>query len=173
MATADGVFHVISSTAGEEVEINGLREATAYAFRLVPMIAGTASGPVSEPVAALTASNPLLDLERSRLAFQFETGKWDFTPLNQTALTAWAGEDRGRGRRVRIDGYADDRGDRYDNIWLSRRRAEAVKAFLKRYLGLDDAAFVLVSHGEDVAPGDNSGPHGRQINRSAVATFEP
>lgn len=66
--------------------------------------------------------------------------------------------------RVEISGHTDDAGDRDANVDLSRRRAEAVKAYLVSK-GVEESRLVTVGHGPDKPVVENTTPANRAKNR--------
>jgi outer membrane protein OmpA-like peptidoglycan-associated protein len=79
--------------------------------------------------------------------------------------------------RVKIDGYTDSKGSGGYNVGLSRRRAQAVTAALRKRLGGAGATLAARGHGEadPVAANANEdgsdNPKGRARNRRVTITF--
>jgi outer membrane protein OmpA-like peptidoglycan-associated protein len=79
--------------------------------------------------------------------------------------------------RIKIDGYTDSKGSDAYNLALSRRRAAAVAASLRRRLGSATPRLVVRGHGEadPVAANSRKGgfdnPKGRARNRRVTVTF--
>jgi OOP family OmpA-OmpF porin len=65
---------------------------------------------------------------------------------------------------IEIAGHTDDQGTSEYNMDLSRRRADAVLAYLVAR-GADSARFVVVAYGETRPVADNESPEGRARNR--------
>ncbi len=76
-------------------------------------------------------------------------------------VSAWKKSGEGR---VQVDGYTDSVGTETNNLALSRARASAVAAFLKR-LGVPSSMIVVEGHGEQNPSGDNGTSAGRRQNR--------
>jgi outer membrane protein OmpA-like peptidoglycan-associated protein len=81
-------------------------------------------------------------------------------------------------RTVKVDGYTDSKGSGAYNLGLSRRRAQAVTAVLRRQVGGGGgAALATAGHGEadPVAANANKdgsdNPKGRTRNRRVTITF--
>jgi outer membrane protein OmpA-like peptidoglycan-associated protein len=66
--------------------------------------------------------------------------------------------------RVRVEGHTDDRGDAAANLDLSRRRAEAVVAFLVAH-GVERSRLEPRGHGAERPIADNRSDQGRRANR--------
>jgi len=66
--------------------------------------------------------------------------------------------------RVEISGHTSDEGKRDFNMKLSRKRAEAVKAFLVS-AGIDESRIGTVGHGPDKPIADNETKEGKEKNR--------
>nr|WP_221189692.1 OmpA family protein [Azomonas macrocytogenes] len=73
-------------------------------------------------------------------------------------------------RRVRVEGYADNRGDADDNLTLSRKRAQAVADMLID-LGVDPEQVERVGYGERFRVADNASGRGRARNRRVEIIF--
>jgi OOP family OmpA-OmpF porin len=73
-------------------------------------------------------------------------------------------EDAPRDLRVEIGGHTDDAGDAADNLDLSQRRAEAVRAYLVAQ-GVPAERLVARGYGEGRPIADNATPEGRARNR--------
>ncbi len=72
------------------------------------------------------------------------------------------------GTRAVIEGHADGIGSETYNAKLSRNRAEAVKQYLTRTLGIADSRLDLQWYGESRPIADNATPEGRQRNRRVL-----
>jgi outer membrane protein OmpA-like peptidoglycan-associated protein len=73
-------------------------------------------------------------------------------------------------RVVRIEGYTDNRGDKQENLELSRARAQTV-ADLLIDLGVDPKRLEVVGHGEDFPMAENASARGRAQNRRVEIVF--
>lgn len=73
-------------------------------------------------------------------------------------------------RRVRVEGYSDNRGDTMDNLVLSRARAEAVSRFLSE-LGIDESRIEVMGYGEQFPVAENASARGRAQNRRVEILF--
>jgi outer membrane protein OmpA-like peptidoglycan-associated protein/opacity protein-like surface antigen len=74
------------------------------------------------------------------------------------SLAGWSGG------RIEIGGHTDSMGDADQNQDLSRRRAEAVRDYLRSH-GVNDDILVVRGYGESQPIADNSSPEGRGENR--------
>ena len=89
--------------------------------------------------------------------------------LNAVASTL---ASRGAGR-VRIVGYTDDLGSAQHGRDLSRRRARAVAAVLRRDLPASSYSFAVVGQGEADPVVPNTSESNRKLNRRVVVTYRP
>ncbi len=102
----------------------------------------------------------------------FEFDKSVLTPAAETNLkrTAELVRQGGRGT-VTIIGHTDAKGDEEYNLDLSRRRADAVAAWLRAQPGMNGRAFAVEGHGEaepiapNTAKDGADDPQGRARNR--------
>lgn len=67
-------------------------------------------------------------------------------------------------RRIRIEGYTDNRGDADVNLALSQARAQAVADFVQS-LGVDAGRIEAVGYGEQYRVAENASARGRAQNR--------
>nr|WP_272889377.1 OmpA family protein [Stutzerimonas stutzeri] len=73
-------------------------------------------------------------------------------------------------RRVRIEGYTDNRGDAAENLALSKARAQAVGDFMQS-LGIDPRRMEVVGYGEQYRVAENASTRGRAQNRRVEILF--
>jgi outer membrane protein OmpA-like peptidoglycan-associated protein len=73
-------------------------------------------------------------------------------------------------RRVRIEGYTDNRGDAAGNLALSKARAQAVGDFMQS-LGIDASRLEVVGYGEQYRVAENASARGRAQNRRVEILF--
>ncbi len=137
---------------------------------------------VELPARSLTLVPRVLDLrpraERGAVALDadvlFEFGSATLSPSAAVVLAQVVPRvAAARGRRVVVTGHTDAVGTDADNLALSRRRAEAVRAFLQgRAPGVRLAA-AGVGESQPVAPdaiGGADNPSGRRLNRRVTIT---
>lgn len=74
------------------------------------------------------------------------------------------------GRRIRIEGYTDNRGDAAENLQLSRARAQAVADFLVD-LGIEASRMEVLGYGEQHRISENASARGRAQNRRVEILF--
>ena len=106
----------------------------------------------------------------------FDFDKDTIKPEAATALHSVAAivNDRGKGRRIRIDGYTDSKGSAAYNQKLSERRADAVKLWLTQKERLPQANISTNGFGArnpvapNAKPDGSDDPVGRQKNRRVV-----
>lgn len=75
-------------------------------------------------------------------------------------------------RRVTIEGHADDRGARADNLALSMQRAEAVRVFLAER-GIDADRVTTIGYGESRPVMANTDDDSRRYNRRVEFVLTP
>lgn len=73
-------------------------------------------------------------------------------------------------RMVRIEGYTDSRGDKQENLELSRARAQIVADVLVD-LGIDAKRVQVEGHGESFPVAENASARGRAQNRRVEIVF--
>jgi len=73
-------------------------------------------------------------------------------------------------RRVRIEGYTDNRGNAAENLALSRSRAQVVANFLEE-LGVEAGRMEVVGYGEAFRISENASARGRAQNRRVEIVF--
>ncbi len=73
-------------------------------------------------------------------------------------------------RRVRIEGYTDNRGDEAENLALSKARAQTVGEFMQS-LGVDAGRIEVVGYGEQYRVAENASARGRAQNRRVEILF--
>ncbi|OYW94929.1 MAG: hypothetical protein B7Z23_02990, partial [Pseudomonadales bacterium 32-61-5] len=73
-------------------------------------------------------------------------------------------------RRVRIEGYTDNRGSAAENLALSHSRAQVVANFLGE-LGIDARRIEVVGYGEAFRVSENASARGRAQNRRVEIVF--
>jgi outer membrane protein OmpA-like peptidoglycan-associated protein len=67
--------------------------------------------------------------------------------------------------KIELHGYTDNRGTEAHNLWLSEKRAEAVKQYLIKEAGVDPSQISTVGRGESNPVADNKTEKGRFENR--------
>lgn len=98
----------------------------------------------------------------------FDTDKFDIDAEDQATLrsqAAWLA--RYPGKRVTVEGHADERGTRDYNIALGERRANAAKNYLAS-LGVDAARISTISYGKERPEALGSDEESWARNRRAV-----
>jgi outer membrane protein OmpA-like peptidoglycan-associated protein len=74
--------------------------------------------------------------------------------------------------RIRIEGHTDSTGPEEYNLYLSQRRAEAVKQLLASKVVYPDR-MTAIGYGESRPKAGNDTPYGRQLNRRVEIYIEP
>lgn len=96
---------------------------------------------------------------------EFETGKEVIKDVSFPSLTELAGVLKKKANwGLQIAGHTDNVGDDQKNMILSKKRAEAVRAFLVKE-GIEEARFNVLFFGETMPIAGNETPEGRQKNR--------
>ena len=96
---------------------------------------------------------------------EFETGKDIIKDVSFPSLTELAGVLKKKAAwGLQISGHTDNVGDDQKNMILSKKRAEAVRAFLVKE-GIEEARFSVLFFGETMPIAGNETPEGRQKNR--------
>jgi outer membrane protein OmpA-like peptidoglycan-associated protein len=75
--------------------------------------------------------------------------------------------------QIVIEGHTDSYGGDEANMALSRRRAEAVSAYLATELGVPAVRLSAVGYGETQPIANNETPQGRERNRRIDVLIEP
>jgi OmpA-OmpF porin, OOP family len=75
--------------------------------------------------------------------------------------------------QIVIEGHTDSYGDDQANLNLSRRRAEAIGAYLTGTLGISTSRVSAVGYGETQPIASNDTPQGRERNRRIDVIIEP
>jgi peptidoglycan-associated lipoprotein len=93
------------------------------------------------------------ELEEQRLraitTFYFEFDKSDLSAEARDALVVHAADLKANpGRRVRLEGHADERGTREYNLALGERRSQAVERYLQ-VQGVAAGQMEIISYGEE------------------------
>jgi len=103
---------------------------------------------------------------------QFDTAKADIKPAYNADLARVAEYlKKYPETTVTIEGNTDNVGGKKYNQKLSERRAESVKNYLVKKLGVDAARISSVGYGMSKPVADNKTPQGRQKNRRVDAIF--
>ncbi|WP_128546730.1 OmpA family protein [Larkinella soli] len=95
----------------------------------------------------------------------FETGRFDLAEKSRTELTRLAKFlEENKTVTIEISGHTDDRGDAASNLDLSRKRAQAVVAYLEK-AGIELRRIRSVGFGETRPLAPNSDEENRRLNR--------
>jgi peptidoglycan-associated lipoprotein len=105
------------------------------------------------PAATTNPAAEAAERERQRLlaitTFYFEFDKSDLSIEARDALVVHAAELKANpGRRVRLEGHADERGTREYNLALGERRSQAVERYLQ-VQGVAAGQMEIISYGEE------------------------
>ena len=102
---------------------------------------------------------------------QFKAASAELGPsANRTLLKVVHFLQLNPNRRIRIEGYTDNRGDAAENLALSKARAQAVGDFMQGF-GVDTARIEVVGYGERFRVAENASARGRAQNRRVEILF--
>lgn len=134
----------------------------------VPVVA-TASVPVATTttteVTTISTTEPSVVFENGRLSFYFVTGKADVAG-NAKEKANDILEAAKQGKKIGISGYTDSTGDAAKNKELSKKRAQAVKAFLVAN-GVPEAQLELIKP-KDTVGAEGKDQEGRRVDAYIV-----
>jgi peptidoglycan-associated lipoprotein len=113
----------------------------------------TTSGATTESAdtgSTLTAEQAALqELQRAGMVIYFDYDRAEIKPEYVSVIAAHAKYlNAGAGRKVRLEGHADERGSREYNIGLGERRAQSVRRALLLQ-GVTEDQITTVSYGEE------------------------
>jgi peptidoglycan-associated lipoprotein len=117
--------------------------------------ATTTTAPAATSTGVGNNSGPSAEeLEQQRLraitTFLFEFDKSDLSIEARDALVVHAADLKANpGRRVRLEGHADERGTREYNLALGERRSQAVERYLQ-VQGVAAGQMEIISYGEEM-----------------------
>ena len=122
-------------------------------------------GPVSNKGCPVIEKEVVEILKTAFENLEFETGKEIIKDVSFPSLTELAGVLKKKAAwGLQISGHTDNVGDDQKNMILSKKRAEAVRAFLVKE-GIEEARFSVLFFGETMPIAGNETPEGRQKNR--------
>lgn len=110
-------------------------------------------------------------VSKKNWSINFQSGSATFSPDAQKQLTELKNGLLVAGDlAVEVHGHTDNTGDPSANMELSRRRANAVKAWLMQQSSSEfpDSRFTVVPHGQQEPVANNSSEDGRSKNRRVV-----
>ena len=118
-------------------------------------------------IAGSTPTAPTIDAEHKFVttAIHFNVNSAVIKPESWPALAQAASAIGSTKSGIRIVGHTDSNGHDADNLALSQRRAEAVKAFLIKHFGIEAARLTTEGQGEANPVDDNSTAEGKANNR--------
>ncbi|MBI5063494.1 MAG: OmpA family protein [Desulfatitalea sp.] len=104
--------------------------------------------------------------EGEPLVIRFDKGQKSLPATDRTAIQRLLGHQKpGKGKKILVVGYSDDRGNAQKNMQISQQRAEAVRKEIIRACGADGQHVLAVGRGAENPVGDNRNPQGRAGNR--------
>lgn len=122
-------------------------------------------GPVSNKGCPVIEKEVVEILKMAFDNLEFETGKEIIKETSFPSLIELAGVLKKKPTwGLQISGHTDNVGDDQKNMILSKKRAEAVRAFLVKE-GIEEARFNVLFFGETMPVAANDTPEGRQKNR--------
>ena len=132
-----------SKDGGKDVKVTD--SATPAASTSTPSTSGVANTSVSGKTDPLKDPNNILSKRVIYFEYNQDTVKSEFTEVIQ-AHARYLNDNRGR--KIRLEGHADERGSREYNMALGQRRGEAVRR-ATTILGVGADRIETVSFGED------------------------
>jgi outer membrane protein OmpA-like peptidoglycan-associated protein len=111
------------------------------------------------------AGKQLTTFSKKSYAIEFETGKATFTPAAMDTLDNLANSVAVTGLYVQLNGHTDNVGGAAANLELSKRRAEAVKAYLMTNAKMPEARVLVRAFGDTQPVADNANAAGKARNR--------
>lgn len=142
---------------------------TSYLTEAVRRATATATvGVAQQPTFTQQAAETARPIMRRSWTITFQTGSADFTPTAQDTLRELQTQlVVAGGTYVDINGYTDNVGNADANTALSRRRADAVSAWLtsSSQLAFPRERIRSFGHGAESPVGDNATESGRALNR--------
>ena len=135
----------------------------------------TCSGPGGKTVSAtnITVAVPPPEMLCYKINIEFDTAKWNIKPKYHDELAKLAKFlNDYPGLTGVIEGHTDNVGGTKYNQKLSEKRAQSVRDYLVKNLGIDGSRLTSKGFGESKPVADNSTAAGRQENRRVVANFE-
>ncbi|MDA7087846.1 OmpA family protein [Pseudomonas sp. SA3-5] len=126
---------------------------------------------LEEQILSLTAGETERGLVMTLGDVLFDAGQAELkASANRTVLKLVQFLQLNPRRVVRIEGYSDSRGDKLENLKLSRARAQTVADVLVD-LGVDTARIEVQGHGESFPVAENASARGRAQNRRVEIVF--
>ncbi len=146
-----------------------------YTFRAESVLGKVSESSGSISVDYLSSTRKLQEKSGDKSIEKFSLILFDFdsdviTPDNKRILDLKILPAIKPGSTVKIYGYTDRIGDARYNLDLSRRRAQAVMAYLKSKR--PDATYQTAGFGETIERFDNNRPTGRQLSRTVQILIE-
>jgi OOP family OmpA-OmpF porin len=133
-----------------------------------------APAPAPAPVAAPVGDEKeIIEKGRATIDVEFDTNKATIKPGFDAELAGFADIlKKHPDLKVVIEGYTDSTGPAAFNKKLSLERADAVKNYLVKKLGVDAARLKAVGYGPEKPIADNKTAQGRQKNRRVEAAVD-
>lgn len=111
--------------------------------------------------------------EPLRVAVEFASGRSEIDHRYHSGLVKIATIITRTSGQVQIEGHTDSVGSGAQNLALSTRRAESVRAYLIERLNLPSERLQAVGFGASQPVADNSTQQGRALNRRVIILFQP
>ena len=133
--------------------------------------------PVPSPITPVPTPSimeqAIIEQGRATLDIKFKSGKVDIQPQYHNELAKFAEIMRKHpDLKVTIEGHTDSIGEAPNNLKLSQRRAESVKAYLIGQFGIDANRLNAKGFGESKPIADNMIEAGRMKNRRVEAAVD-
>jgi OmpA-OmpF porin, OOP family len=133
-----------------------------------------APAPAPAPVVAPTGDEKaIIEKGRATIDVEFDLNKATIKPGFDAELANFSDIlKKHPDLKVVIEGYTDNTGPAAFNKKLSQERADAVKEYLVKKLGVDAARLKTVGYGSEKPIADNKTAQGRQKNRRVEAAVD-
>ncbi len=102
----------------------------------------------------------------------FKTAKWDLKPGAMAKLDQIAEALKGKEQPITVYGFTDNVGTPDNNMELSQRRADSVKAYIISK-GIPQDLVTAQGKGQDAPVADNGSLEGRAQNRRVEIVVQP
>lgn len=132
---------------------------------LQSVVSKSTLGATTENKFESAAGKTLETFARKSYAIEFETGKATFTPRATETLDNLANQVAVSGLYVQLNGHTDNVGNPAANLELSKRRAEAVKAYLMTNANMPSERLIVRAMGDTQPVADNGTRDGQARNR--------
>jgi len=184
----DGSYQTTTGAAAAATD-TGLQAATRYCYKLIATVADGKESPPSNEACATTMKSKLEEQKmdaaaaavakemfekgRARINIEFDFDKDTIKRKYRQELKKFADVMKAHPNlKVVIEGHTDNVGNRNYNVRLSTSRARAVKSYLIKHFGIEEARLKAKGYGMTKPIASNKTAAGRQQNRRVEAVVE-